>query len=117
MVRFRWLTSCRAALALSWLIILALAVLHFQNAQKIIFRNRTGVGLTEEDVVRRLRAPDAIVTTASELNVPPFSAYTHSQRPMTARALVYFEFGKMIVVYLDDSGEVVATYWGDRRRR
>jgi hypothetical protein len=36
---------------------------------------------------------------------------------MTARALVYFEFGKMIVVYLDDSGEVVATYWGDRRRR
>ena len=117
MAWLRSLTFCRAALVVSWLIILALAVLHIQNARKIIFRNATGVGLTEEDLTRRLGAPDGVIKTAIELDAPPFSAYSHSQRPMTARALVYFRFGRMIVVYLDDRGQVVASYWGERKRR
>jgi hypothetical protein len=90
-----------------------LGVLHVQNARKIVLRNATGVGLTEDDVTRRLGAPNAVITTPSEFAEPLFSAYSHSQRPMTTRALVYFRFGEMIVVYLDHRGHVAATYWGE----
>ena len=117
MTMLRSLTFCRAALVISWLIIVLLAHLHIQNARKIILRNATGVGLTEDDVTSRLGEPDGVIKTASQLDAPPFSAYSHSERPMTARALVYFRFGKMIVVYLDHRGQVVASYWGERRRR
>ena len=106
---------CRIGIVLSWLIILVLAVGHIQNARRITFRNGTGVGLTQEDVVTKVGRPNAVVTSALDFSRPPLAAYEHSQRPMSAEAMVYLRFGRMIVVYLDDDDEVVATYWGQRR--
>ena len=114
MARLVSLTACRIALLVSWLSILGLAVAHIQNGRKILFRNATGVGLTAEDVTRMAGTPDAVVAAASELDSPTFERYHHSRRPVSARVLVYFRFGKMIAVYLDDRDQVVATYWGDR---
>ena len=111
----RSLGRCRIAIVLCLLVILVLAFLHIQNAREIIFRNGTGVGLTKEDVLRKAGRPNAIITKASELDRPPFNTYDHSHRPMTAEALVYFRFGEMIVVYLDDRDYVMASYWGARR--
>ena len=105
-----------AALVGSWLIIGLLAVGYFNNGQRIMFRNVTGVGLTEEDVLSRRGQPDAVVTDATQFGKPPFSSFQVSARPMTSKVLVYFRFDHMITVYLDDEGQVVCTYWGQRKR-
>ncbi len=108
----RWLI---AVAIVGWAMALYAGLGCVRQARETRFRIYTAIGRNESEVTRDVGPPALMITSLDELPQSVSKRYRLPSRAVEERAMVYYEFGHVILLYLNSSGYVEAVYWGPRR--